>query len=64
MTAKIFNYKTGKEIKAVESKCSFCGKRESETKRMISNTQDKFICDQCVLKFKAIFNANTENESA
>lgn len=40
--------------KKVENKCSFCKTPESATKKLISNTQGKFICDKCVTKCKGL----------
>ena len=53
MTAKIIDYKTGKEIKPHEGKCSFCGKAEHQVKHLISNNTQpvKYICGECVQKF-------------
>lgn len=52
MTAKVIDFRTGKEIKAKEAHCSFCKKPESQVKNLVSNGSDKHICDECIKKFK------------
>ena len=37
-------------------KCSFCGKTKNLVKKMLSNGQDKFICDVCIQKAKELIN--------
>ena len=29
-------------------RCSFCGKRQDQVKKLIAGPRDVFICDQCV----------------
>mgnify|MGYP000111792351 CR=1 FL=1 len=38
----------------VEDKCSFCKTPESKVKKLISNSEGKFICNVCVTTCKKL----------
>ena len=42
----------------VENKCSFCDTPESKVKKLISNTEGKFICDKCTTACKKLIEVN------
>jgi hypothetical protein len=52
MTKNIIPFEVPPEKSKQETKCSFCGKAESQVRHMISNGIDKHICNECVVKAK------------
>jgi hypothetical protein len=52
MTDNIIPFEVPPEKPKQETKCSFCGKAESQVRHMISNGIDKHICNECVVKAK------------
>jgi hypothetical protein len=52
MTDNIIPFDAPAEKPKQETKCSFCGKAESQVRHMMSNGIDKHICNECVVKAK------------
>ena len=51
-----------KEIDSNEIYCSFCGRKESEVKKMISGPGNVFICDKCINICSKVIEEDFESE--
>ncbi len=36
------------QMRARDYRCSFCGKAQSQVKRLIAGSRNVFICDECI----------------